>query len=58
MNSSLYHKFLDISIIPAGLNIIEANKPLMILLVEYSYIWYIVLRQQICIRILEYLGFN
>jgi hypothetical protein len=28
MNSSLYHKFLDISIIPTGLNPIEANKPL------------------------------
>jgi hypothetical protein len=27
MNPSLYHKFLDISIIPAGLNPIEANKP-------------------------------
>jgi hypothetical protein len=30
MNPSLYHKFLDISIIPAGLNPIEANKPLRI----------------------------
>jgi hypothetical protein len=28
MNPSLYHKFLDISIILAGLNPIEANKPL------------------------------
>jgi hypothetical protein len=28
MNPGLYHKFLDISIIPAGLNPIEANKPL------------------------------
>jgi hypothetical protein len=28
MNPSPYHKFLDISIIPAGLNPIEANKPL------------------------------
>jgi hypothetical protein len=28
MNPSLYHKFLDISIIPTGLNHIEANKPL------------------------------
>jgi hypothetical protein len=27
MNLSLYHKFLDISIIPAGLNPIEANNP-------------------------------
>jgi hypothetical protein len=27
MNPSLYHKFLDISVIPAGLNPIEANKP-------------------------------
>jgi hypothetical protein len=27
MNPSLYHKFLDIYIIPAGLNPIEANKP-------------------------------
>jgi hypothetical protein len=28
MNPSLYHKFLDISIIPTGLNPMEANKPL------------------------------
>jgi hypothetical protein len=28
MNPSLYHKFLDISIIPDGLNPIEANNPL------------------------------
>jgi hypothetical protein len=28
MNPSLYHKFLDISIVPAGLNPIEVNKPL------------------------------
>jgi hypothetical protein len=28
MNPSLYHKFFDISIIPAGLNPIEANKHL------------------------------
>jgi hypothetical protein len=28
MNPGLYHKFLAISIIPAGLNPIEANKPL------------------------------
>jgi hypothetical protein len=27
MNPSLYHKFLDILIIPAGLNPIEANNP-------------------------------
>jgi hypothetical protein len=29
MNPSLYHKFLDISIIPTGLNPIEANKPIV-----------------------------
>jgi hypothetical protein len=28
MNPSLYHKFHDMSIIPAGLNPIEVNKPL------------------------------
>jgi hypothetical protein len=28
MNPSLYHKFLDISIVPIGLNTMEANKPL------------------------------
>jgi hypothetical protein len=28
MNPSIYHKFLDISFIPAGLNPVEPNKPL------------------------------
>jgi hypothetical protein len=36
MNPCLCHKFLDISIIPVGLNPIEANKPLGIFTAQFK----------------------
>jgi hypothetical protein len=45
MNPSLYHKFLDISIILAELNPIEANKPLgtwKLLLISLQSVWFLV----------------